>query len=731
MSAYDDVAPKLLERGYFPLPIGPGTKKPQRLVGSGYCDLTGWADPGLRPETSPQPGAGIGLRLGRQPDGTFVVALDWDNDDAFIAAMDSGVWSPIQKVGSRGGTTLFRSAREIPSRDFKISGKIAVQVLAQGKQTVLPPSLHPETGKPYWYGDERATLDTCRASELPLLPDDYVEHIESILRPLGLDEPEPESEPEVKTNGHDNSGEAFDTPCGQLNAAALKQLVEWVPALGLYNCKRGRGHPNYVAVATWRPSGRGRPLETRGLNLKINSKGIKDHGDGRTYSAIDLVMAARECDLTDAVSWLNEKLGLSIPDIEVETLLKGEHPGASSEAPKAEAEAKAEDPQSTPDKDKGAKDEFEEVPTWWGLGGWVSANPKPPKPWLVEGTIPLVGAGLISGQTGAAKTWIGTNLAACTLMEKPFAGMHVGHAGGVLYFEVENSCIDVRIRGACEALGGNATQLPFLFSEALGPLFVRRRLDKAQVKVLRDKIIWAKRAMLARFGVQLRLVVLDTLTSIAGIEDHDDTAESAAFMNFCADLAKEMEVFIAVCDHFGKNIDAGTRGSSAKEGRADAVLAVLGKPDQPPDEPRKLLWRKIRNGVSGREIQFRLRKTQVVMGGVLVDTRCVEFILDGAESTSPSRRRGLGNEHRVALNILADCIKQKPVPVPPGLDIPGMMGCLAHAWREAWRSYQAAVSGKGESERFKKQWQRMFADLKLAGAVSLAGEVAWSPSSFA
>jgi hypothetical protein len=288
MSAYDDHAPKLMERGYFPLPIGPGTKKPQRLVGSGYCDLVGWTALDLRPETAPQPGAGIGLRLGKQPDGTFVVALDWDNDDAFLAAMDSRVWSPVQKVGKRGGTTLFRSACEIPSRDFKINGKIAVQVLAQGKQTVLPPTIHPETLRPYTYGDDRATLDTCRASELPLLPEDYEARIEVLLRPLGYSpEPEPESKPE-KANGHDDGGN--DT-FRDLNDKALHSLALWVPDLGLQRCRRRRGpHASYDAVAEWRQGTL--PLEQRPLNLSIYPSGIRDFGTNEGYTPIDLVMAA-------------------------------------------------------------------------------------------------------------------------------------------------------------------------------------------------------------------------------------------------------------------------------------------------------------------------------------------------------------------------------------------------------------------------------------------------------
>ena len=54
----------------------------------------------------------------------------------------------------------------------------------------------------------------------------------------------------------------------------------------------------YVAVADWRPSNTGKPLEQRGLNLSISTKGISDFGDGpKGYSPINFVMAA--CGLGD------------------------------------------------------------------------------------------------------------------------------------------------------------------------------------------------------------------------------------------------------------------------------------------------------------------------------------------------------------------------------------------------------------------------------------------------
>src|SRR6516225_6735154 len=91
LSAYDIHAPQLLARGFYPLSIGPGTKKPQHFVPSlnVFHDTQGWTHPARRPKTSPQPGAGIGMRLGKQVDGTYVIAFDWDNEEAAIAAMDA------------------------------------------------------------------------------------------------------------------------------------------------------------------------------------------------------------------------------------------------------------------------------------------------------------------------------------------------------------------------------------------------------------------------------------------------------------------------------------------------------------------------------------------------------------------------------------------------------------------------------------------------------------------
>jgi hypothetical protein len=65
MDIYDGYGPLARQQGYFTLPIGPGTKVPQRYVPSKktYEGYTGWHE---RPEpvTTAQPHAGIGIRCG-------------------------------------------------------------------------------------------------------------------------------------------------------------------------------------------------------------------------------------------------------------------------------------------------------------------------------------------------------------------------------------------------------------------------------------------------------------------------------------------------------------------------------------------------------------------------------------------------------------------------------------------------------------------------------------------
>ena len=47
-------------------------------------------------------------------------------------------------------------------------------------------------------------------------------------------------------------------------------------------------------------------------------------------------------------------------------------------------------------------------------------------------------------------------------------------------------------------------------------------------------------------------------------------------MNVLKAVAQALDCFVLGVDHFGKNLEAGTRGASSKEASCDLVLACLG-----------------------------------------------------------------------------------------------------------------------------------------------------------
>src|SRR5215471_7639778 len=92
---YDGYGPLLRDQGYYSLPIGPGTKRPHQFVPSTkqFVGLTGWQERPF-PLTTPQPGAGIGVRCGNG-----LVAIDYDDEDAALRASEALGDSVVNKAG--------------------------------------------------------------------------------------------------------------------------------------------------------------------------------------------------------------------------------------------------------------------------------------------------------------------------------------------------------------------------------------------------------------------------------------------------------------------------------------------------------------------------------------------------------------------------------------------------------------------------------------------------------
>ena len=114
--------------------------------------------------------------------------------------------------------------------------------------------------------------------------------------------------------------------------------------------------------------------------------------------------------------------------------------------------------------------------------------------------------------------------------------------------------------------------------------------------------------MQAEFGVVLALIIVDTMSAAAQFKDENSSAEGQFAMNVLNDLSGRTGALVIACDHFGKMIDTGTRGTSAKEASADVVIACLGDKTQAGSLSNlRIALRKLCGGATGSETAFRLR----------------------------------------------------------------------------------------------------------------------------
>jgi hypothetical protein len=230
------------------------------------------------------------------------------------------------------------------------------------------------------------------------------------------------------------------------------------------------------------------------------------------------------------------------------------------------------------------------------------------RPWLIYGTIPETGSGLLSGQWGTYKTFTAIDLACAVMSGTAIFDSEIDRRGGSLLYAAEGQNevpirLDASLKNRWPELSGNA---PFTW---LTPeKFSLKLLDPDSVKtfIARAKAIDAE--MRKRFGVPLVLIEIDTIVTTAGFKksgDEDDAVIGAQVIAALKQISSETGTFVLGVDHFGKTADTGTRGTSAKEANVDVVLATLGdKSLSGVVTNPHLAVRKVRGGIAGREYPF-------------------------------------------------------------------------------------------------------------------------------
>ena len=156
----------------------------------------------------------------------------------------------------------------------------------------------------------------------------------------------------------------------------------------------------------------------------------------------------------------------------------------------------------------------------------------------------------------------------------------------------------------------------------------------------------AEASLQAEFGLPLGLIGIDTIAACAGYSragDEYDNAVGQAVMNVLKAVAQELGCFVLGIDHFGKNLEAGTRGASSKESSADLVLACLGNKELSGSVSKtRLAVRKNRSGRQGQEFPFVLRLVEASEkdeDGDPITTMVIDWLPAGAAAAGTAAAR--------------------------------------------------------------------------------------------
>jgi hypothetical protein len=346
---------------------------------------------------------------------------------------------------------------------------------------------------------------------------------------------------------------------------------------------------------------------------------------------------------------------------------------------------------------------------WWHGDVEVELTRK----YLVKKLIPETGTGLLPGQWGTYKTFVALDLAGAVMTGTTFAGHTVKRKGGVLFVACEGrEEIPIRLEALNRTKCGAAERLPFFCLDDIPHLLKKGAAEK--IATAANDIAAEMRR---RFDLPLALIVVDTVAAGAGYSkagDENDAAIAQRIMDALAAISRVTGAFVLAVDHFGKTVETGTRGSSAKESFADIVLALLGEKELAGavKNPR-MTARKRRGGPNGEEFAF---TTQLIVLGTDADGDPVDtLVLEWGGRVDPTGiRQGKWPKSTLLLRRI-----MMTLPVRQGVDIqPEPDGATVRAIdrelvrAEFYRSYPA--DGDTEEKRRNIRRQRFFTAIKNA-----------------
>jgi hypothetical protein len=226
------------------------------------------------------------------------------------------------------------------------------------------------------------------------------------------------------------------------------------------------------------------------------------------------------------------------------------------------------------------------------IESWQSVKDEPVN-WLIEGVIPEKSFVALYGPPASFKSFIAMDIAECIASGRDWLGKKINGTGPVLYI-------------AGEGHGGIGARIAAIKQHHNTP-------DEAQVYVVRSQInlrssvddftnlILAIDELVQELGVDLRMIVIDTLARAFGGGNENSSDDMGAFIQATGKIQNRYKCSLMLLHHAGKDTTKGLRGHSSLLGAVDTQMEIMRFPET---TKGLILMSKQKDGEDGQRYGF-------------------------------------------------------------------------------------------------------------------------------
>jgi hypothetical protein len=265
--------------------------------------------------------------------------------------------------------------------------------------------------------------------------------------------------------------------------------------------------------------------------------------------------------------------------------------------------------------------------------------------WLVKDLVPEASVGLFVGESGAGKSFAAVDLAVSVAIGRPFFKRKTKH-GGVLYIAAEaGGTIAERIEAArlgyvCPTLaeandhGIDPSRLPIALVNGVPNL----ASESGAERVIATARAVAKE-MMTRYGVPLRLIIIDTLVAAFALSGWNDPSDAALAMKVLSDITEATGATTIGVHHHGKDVTRGAAGSFVFTAEPDFIVSMFRDVDVSGAVTRRWIAQtKTRRGATGWTCDFNLKNQVIGTDEDGVEVPCAYIVAD-TENRMPNPKK--------------------------------------------------------------------------------------------